>query len=102
MSEFRFTRRMKRILEISNEITTPGKIIEPVHLFIGACKEGTGVCGELYLYLSRRIGTSFITDISNIQEIVSPEEFYMVGQFKVSTTSKQVLDQAQEIMIHYN
>ena len=34
-------------------------IIQPVHLFIGMCKEGTGVCAELFMYLFHKVGPDF-------------------------------------------
>ncbi|EJV87757.1 hypothetical protein IG3_01244 [Bacillus cereus HuA2-1] len=51
MMEFQFTKRAYKILEIAAEEAECSKgIIHPVHLFIGACKEGTGVCAELHMY----------------------------------------------------
>lgn len=58
MEEFQFTKRVHNILKIAAE-EGESNIIQPVHLFIGMCKEGTGVCDELYMYLFRNVGTDF-------------------------------------------
>lgn len=58
MEEFQFTKRVHNILKIAAE-EGESNIIQPVHLFIGMCKEGTGVCSELYMYLFRNVGTDF-------------------------------------------
>lgn len=50
MEEFQFTKRVHNILKIAAE-EAECNIIQPVHLFIGMCKEGSGVCSELYMYL---------------------------------------------------
>lgn len=42
MEEFQFTKRVHKILEIAAK-ESQCNIIHPVHLFIGMCKEGTGV-----------------------------------------------------------
>lgn len=63
MEEFQFTKRVHNILEIAAE-EGECNIIHPVHLFIGMCKEGTGVCGELYMYLFRNMGTDLLEKLS--------------------------------------
>ncbi len=63
MEEFQFTKRVHNILKIAAE-EGESNIIQPVHLFIGMCKEGTGVCSELYMYLFRNVGTDFLEKLS--------------------------------------
>ena len=63
MEEFQFTKRVHKILEIAAE-ESEYNIIHPVHLFIGMCKEGTGVCAELYMYLFHKVGPDFSEKLS--------------------------------------
>ena len=62
MEEFQFTKRVHKILEIAEK--REYNIIHPVHLFIGMCKEGTGVCAELYMYLFHKVGPDFSEKLS--------------------------------------
>lgn len=55
MEDFQITKRVHKILEIAAE-ECECNIIHPGHLFIGMCKEGTGVCAELYMYLFHKVG----------------------------------------------
>lgn len=59
MEEFQFTKRVHKILEIAAK-ESEYNIIHPVHLFIGMCKEGTGVCAELFMYLFHKVGPDFL------------------------------------------
>ena len=54
MEEFQFTKRVHKILRLQRE-ESEYNIIHPIHLFIGMCKEGTGVCAELYMYLFHKV-----------------------------------------------
>lgn len=84
MMEFQFTKRAYKILEIAAEEAECSKgIIHPVHLFIGACKEGTGVCAELHMYLFHTVGMDFLAKISLLQQYYANEiEYINVGSLK--------------------
>ena len=57
MEEFQFTKRVHNILKIAAE---EEKVISfNQFIYLLACKEGTGVCSELYMYLFRNVGTDF-------------------------------------------
>jgi predicted N-acetyltransferase YhbS len=92
---------MNRILNISNSLASPNQI-EPIHLFLGSCLEGTGVCGELYLYLARILGPDFISKISNSIKPNHNEGFHLIDNHKLSNVAKQIIDQAHEKMSHFN
>lgn len=75
MEQTQFTKRVHKIWEIAvGEAGCNKGIIHPVHLFIGACKEGTGVCGELYMYLFHKMGIDFLAEISLLQRYYVNEE----------------------------
>ncbi|EEL99908.1 Acetyltransferase [Bacillus mycoides DSM 2048] len=98
--EFQFTKRAYKILEIAAEEAECSKgIIHPVHLFIGACKEGTGVCAELHMYLFHTVGMDFLAKISLLQQYYANEiEYINVGEFKVSNKTIEVLKVAKKRM----
>ncbi|MED1383297.1 GNAT family N-acetyltransferase [Bacillus mycoides] len=100
MEEFQFTKRAYKILEIAAEEAECSKgIIHPVHLFIGACKEGTGVCAELHMYLFHTVGMDFLAKISLLQQYYANEiEYINVGEFKVSNKTIEVLQVAKKRM----
>ncbi len=100
MMEFQFTKRAYKILEIVAEEAECSKgIIHPVHLFIGACKEGTGVCAELHMYLFHTVGMDFLAKISLLQQYYANEiEYINVGEFKVSNKTIEVLKVAKKRM----
>ncbi|MBJ8015392.1 GNAT family N-acetyltransferase [Bacillus cereus group sp. N34] len=100
MMEFQFTKRAYKILEIAAEEAECSKdIIHPVHLFIGACKEGTGVCVELHMYLFHTVGMDFLAKISLLQQYYANEiEYINVGEFKVSNKTIEVLKVAKKRM----
>ncbi|HDR7620684.1 GNAT family N-acetyltransferase [Bacillus mycoides] len=100
MMEFQFTKRAYKILEIAAEEAECSKgIIHPVHLFIGACKEGTGVCAELHMYLFHTVGMDFLAKISLLQQYYANEiEYINVGEFKVSNKTIEVLKVAKKRM----
>ncbi|PFS16031.1 GNAT family N-acetyltransferase [Bacillus cereus] len=100
MVEFQFTKRAYKILEIAAEEAECSKgIIHPVHLFIGACKEGTGVCAELHMYLFHTVGMDFLAKISLLQQYYANEiEYINVGEFKVSNKTIEVLKVAKKRM----
>ncbi|MEI3895493.1 MULTISPECIES: GNAT family N-acetyltransferase [Bacillus] len=98
MEEFQFTKRVHNILKIAAE-EAECNIIQPVHLFIGMCKEGTGICGELYMYLFRNIGTDFLEKLSiQKQTDLTNQEYKKIGQYKLSYKMLEVLQIAKKRM----
>ncbi|GAB6439198.1 GNAT family N-acetyltransferase [Bacillus luti] len=98
MEEFQFTKRVHNILKIASE-EAECNIIQPVHLFIGMCKEGTGVCCELYMYLFRNIDTDFLEKLSiQKQTDLTNQEYKKMGQYKVSYKTLEILEIAKKRM----
>ena len=98
MEEFQFTKRVHNILKIAAE-EAEGNIIQPFHLFIGMCKEGTGVCGELYMYLFRNIGTDFLEKLSTRKQTdLTNQEYKKIGQYKLSYKVIEILQKAKKRM----
>ena len=65
------------------------------------CEEATGVCGELYLYLHKRLGPQFIDCLLN--EFTSTNETgHSINNLKYSTSSLKVLQEAKKLMEKYN
>ncbi|PGB65448.1 GNAT family N-acetyltransferase [Bacillus toyonensis] len=95
MGEFQFTKRVHKILEIAAK-ETKYNIIQPVHLFIGMCKEGTGVCAELYMYLFRKVGTDFLEELS-LQEQYEIE-YIKIEQYKLANKTLEILQIAKKRM----
>ncbi|MGE7884645.1 GNAT family N-acetyltransferase [Bacillus sp. NPDC094077] len=98
MEEFQFTKRVHKMLEIAAK-ETECYIIQPVHLFIGMCKEGTGVCGELYMYLFRKVGADFLKELS-LQKIfdLNDQEYIKIGEYKLSCKTLEILQIAKKRM----
>ncbi|PFM49626.1 GNAT family N-acetyltransferase [Bacillus cereus] len=98
MEEFQFTKRVHSILKIAAE-EAESNIIQPVHLFIGMCKEGTGVCSELYMYLFRNVGTDFLEKLSlRKQDDLTDQEYEKIGQYKLSYKVLEILQIAKKRM----
>ncbi len=98
MEEYKFTKRVHNILQIAAE-EAESNIIQPVHLFIGMCKEGTGVCSELYMYLFRNVGTDFLEKLSIRKQYDSPDQEYKkIGQYKLSYKVLEILQIAKKRM----
>ncbi|MEK4499315.1 MULTISPECIES: GNAT family N-acetyltransferase [Bacillus] len=98
MEEFQFTKRVHNILKIAAE-EAECNIIHPVHLFIGMCKEGTGVCGELYMYLFRNMGTDFLEKLSlRKQYDLTDQDYKKIGQYKLSHKTLEILQIAKKRM----
>ena len=98
MGEFQFTKRVHNILEFAAE-EAECNIIHPVHLFIGMCKEGTGVCGELYMYLFRNMGTDFLEKFSlRKQYDLTDQDYKKIGQYKLSHKTLEILQIAKKRM----
>ncbi|PFN19348.1 GNAT family N-acetyltransferase [Bacillus cereus] len=98
MDEFQFTKRVRKIFEIAAE-ETKYNIIQPMHLFIGMCKEGTGVCGELYMYLFRNVGTDFVEEhLLQNQFDLNDQEYIKIGQYKLSYKTIEILQIAKKRM----
>ncbi|MGN5648608.1 GNAT family N-acetyltransferase [Bacillus sp. Brlt_9] len=98
MEGFQFTKRIHNILNIAAE-EAESNIIQPVHLFIGMCKEGTGVCSELYMYLFRNVGTDFLEKLLLRKEYdLTDQEYKKIGQYKVSYKALEILQIAKKRM----
>lgn len=98
MEGFQFTKRVHNILQIAAE-ETENNIIQPAHLFIGMCNEGTGVCSELYMYLFRNLGTDFLEKLSiRKQDDLTDQEYKKIGQYKLSYKVLEILQIAKKRM----
>ncbi|MBJ8103057.1 MULTISPECIES: GNAT family N-acetyltransferase [Bacillus cereus group] len=98
MEEFQFAKRIHKILEIAAE-ESQCNIIHPVHLFIGMCKEGTGVCAELYMYLFRKVGTDFLEKVSLQKQLgFNDQEYIKIGQYNLSYKTLEMLQMAKKRM----
>jgi len=84
LDNYRFTSRGKRILQLAAGYGDG--IICPHHLFMAACRESTGVCGEMHLYLQSQLGPDYLrqfekhhqgsVDIQNIFEKADEKRHY--------------------------
>ncbi|PEM56868.1 GNAT family N-acetyltransferase [Bacillus wiedmannii] len=98
MEEYKFTKRVHNILKIAAE-EAESNIIQPAHLFIGMCKEGTGVCSELYMYLFRKVGIDFSEKLSiRKQYDLTDQEYKKIGQYKVSYKVLEIIQIAKKRM----
>ncbi|HEK9103565.1 GNAT family N-acetyltransferase [Bacillus cereus] len=104
MKEFKFTKRVNRIFQIaSKEAEYHEHIIQPLDLFIGACKEGTGVCGELYMYLFHSIGIDFVAKFKQLQQTEFQDKRYIeVQEYNVSYKTMEILQLAKRKMERFN
>ncbi|RFB48018.1 GNAT family N-acetyltransferase [Bacillus sp. dmp10] len=101
MEEFQFTKRVHNIMHIAAE-EAESNIIQPTHLFIGVCKEGTGVCSELYMYLFRNVSTDFLEKLSiRKQDDLTDQGYKKIGQYKLSYKVLEILQIAQKRMKHF-
>ncbi|QFR29174.1 GNAT family N-acetyltransferase [Bacillus thuringiensis] len=98
MEEFQFTKRVHKILEIAGK-ESEYNIIHPVHLFIGMCKEGTGVCAELFMYLFHKVGPDFLEKLSLRKQFdLHNQEYKKIGQYKLSYKAIEILQIAKKRM----
>ncbi|MHB0802411.1 GNAT family N-acetyltransferase [Bacillus thuringiensis] len=98
MEEFQFTKRVHKILEIAAK-ESECNIIHPVHLFIGMCKEGTGVCAELFMYLFHKVGPDFLEKLSLRKRFeLHNQEYKKIGQYKLSYKAIEILQIAKKRM----
>ncbi|MDZ4541943.1 GNAT family N-acetyltransferase [Bacillus cereus] len=98
MEEFQFTKRVHKILEIAAK-ESEYNIIHPVHLFIGMCKEGTGVCAELFMYLFHKVGPDFLEKLSLRKQFdLHNQEYKKIGQYKLSYKVIEILQIAKKRM----
>ncbi|HDR3344263.1 TPA: GNAT family N-acetyltransferase [Bacillus cereus] len=98
MEEFQFTKRVHKILEIAAK-ESEYNIIHPVHLFIGMCKEGTGVCAELFMYLFHKVGPDFLEKLSLRKQFdLHNQEYKKIGQYKLSYKATEILQIAKKRM----
>lgn len=100
MNTFQFTERLHRIFTIAKSLINEDEAIQPIHLFIGACKEGSGVCEELNLYLSKELGNQFLTHFHNHYHQQNYESIQING-YNVSLLSNGVVKKAEQKMKHY-
>ena len=99
-NEYLFTDRMKRIMRIAQE-HTDSAIIYPGHLFLAACKEATGVCGELYLYLYNNLGEDFLGKVEEQCLSFHDDQFIIFNDIKISKKTMSVLDYANNKKTNY-
>ncbi|ANC07279.1 MULTISPECIES: GNAT family N-acetyltransferase [Bacillus cereus group] len=98
MEEFQFTKRVHKILEIAAK-ESECNIIHPVHLFIGMCKEGTGVCAELFMYLFHKVSPDFLEKLSLRKRFeLHNQEYKKIGQYKLSYKAIEILQIAKKRM----
>lgn len=98
MEDFQITKRVHKILEIAAE-ESECNIIHPVHLFIGICKEGTGVCAELNMYLFHKVGPDFLEKLSLRKRFdLHNQEYKKIGQYKLSYNAIEILQIAKKRM----
>ncbi|TKI91832.1 acetyltransferase, partial [Bacillus cereus] len=70
-----------------------------VHLFIGMCKEGTGVCAELFMYLFHKVGPDFLEKLSLRKQFdLHHQEYKKIGQYKLSYKAIEILQIAKKRM----
>ncbi|WP_017152285.1 GNAT family N-acetyltransferase [Bacillus bingmayongensis] len=104
MREFQCTKRVDRMFQIANkESKYNDYIIRPLDLFIGAYKEGTGVCSELYMCLFHYIGIDFVTKFVQLQQTDFQDKRYIEVQgYKVSYKTIEILQLAKRKMEKFN
>ncbi|KEK22961.1 GNAT family N-acetyltransferase [Bacillus gaemokensis] len=104
MEEFQFTKRVNRIFQLaSQEAECNEDIIRPLNLFIGACKEATGVCSELHMYLFRYEGIDFLARLSHLQHVYFENKRYMeIAGYKVSYKTIEILQLARQKMERFH
>ncbi|KAA0546930.1 GNAT family N-acetyltransferase [Bacillus sp. BGMRC 2118] len=102
MFQYKFTPRMERIMLLSKELANPDPV-KPVHIFIGASIEGTGVCEELYSYLTRIVGADFRSKILEAEINCEERDFNSVTVIEsgISYDTQFILKKAHEKMLHY-
>ncbi len=100
MDTFHFTERLHRIFTIAKSLLNENEAIQPMHLFIGACKEGSGVCEELYSYLSNELGNQFITQL-NTQFIQQTDESVQMYGYNISILTNEIVKKAEHKMKRY-
>lgn len=100
MDTFQFTERLHRIFTIAKSLINEDEAIQPMHLFIGACKEGSGVCEELNLYLSKELGNQFLTQLLTHNNQQTYESIQLHG-YNVSLLTSEVIKKAEQKMKRY-
>ncbi|MBP0726937.1 GNAT family N-acetyltransferase [Bacillus sp. RG28] len=105
ITEYKFTDRMKKVVQETEVIVQKYQhgIISPLHLFLGLINEKSGVCGELFLYVSEnnklRNLEELLEDIDNTvqKEHVGCSSF----QLPLSITTYNLLENAEKRRNHY-
>ncbi|MBN9654041.1 GNAT family N-acetyltransferase [Halobacillus sp. GSS1] len=100
MNDYLFTNRMERILQLANQMSKEG-VITSVDLFIAACREATGVCSELYLYLFHHLGKDFELKILNQWRRNSGADFNYIGHYKISMDAVLILEESNKKRKNY-
>ena len=63
------------------------------------CKEGTGVCAELYMYLFHKVGPDFSEKLSLRKRFdLHNQEYKKIGQYKLSCKAIEILQIAKKRM----
>lgn len=99
-SDYEFTNRMTNIAELASKITS-SNVVYPHHLFVAACQEATGVCGELYLYLHKRLGPQFIDYLLN-EFTLTNEKGHSINHLVYSSSSLEIIHEANKLKEKYN
>jgi len=97
---FQFTERLHRIFTIAKSLINKDEAIQPIHLFVGACKEGTGVCEELYLYLTKVLGNHFLNQFNTNNNQQTYESIQIHG-YNLSLLTNEVVKKAEQKMKRY-
>lgn len=100
--EYPFTYRMKRIIELASQLSKVEDIIYPHHLFVAACQEATGVCGELHLYMHKKVGPEYVNYILSMYRTKIDEPITLYKNLKLSKSAVLVFDKANEKKEAYN
>lgn len=100
LDTFQFTDRLHRIFTIAKSLINEEEAIQPIHLFIGACKEGSGVCEELNVYVTREIGIHFLNEFI-IQNIQQNNECFVLEGYNLSILANEVINKSLQKMKKY-
>lgn len=99
--EYPFTNRMKRIIELASQFSKK-EIVYPHHLFVAACQEATGVCGELHLYMHKKVGPEYANYILSMYRTKIDEPITIYKNLKLSKSAVLVFAKANEKKETYN
>lgn len=100
MNILHFSDRLNRIFTIAKSLLEENEALLPIHLFIGACKEGSGVCSELFSYLYFELGDQFINDLCKLSNHHIYDGIQLNG-FNVSNVTYEVVKKSEQKMKQY-